>query len=1346
MLGHKMNKKAALGVILFLIGQLGFSQIKKAERYFAALQYEDAIPFYLKAMKKGQDSAVVMNLAESYRLLQDYSNAELYYKKAAELFPENAEIQLRYGQALKSNRKLDQAKEVFVVYASSRPGDVSGQNYVLSCDRVRSWAVQTPGYTVENEGGLNSKNSDFSPILFGNGVAFVSDRFRNNSDADDSEEGFLSVTFAEMNKDSTFKKAKSISNQINNQFHNGPICFSQDQSEAYFTRVGYNPKKGKDFVNKPQIFVSKREGNKWCKARSFQHNDENYVLSQPALSPDGSTLFFASNMEGTLGGLDIFYCKSDGEGWSAPINIGDKINTKDNEMFPTVTNNTLYFSSNGHIGVGGLDIFSSKLNNGNWGEVENLKAPINSPRDDFGLVFTNDKNGFFSSNREGGKGGDDIYRFERSTAVGLQTEISGVFLYSELNPAKNSLIQLFDDDGNMIKEIVTEEDGSFSFSGLESNKNYVFKIDDKDPKLSDSSQIFLTNKDGEKVVALSQPTMGEFRFRALEPEEISDLEVMIEEDIQLTFVNIFGQLYDALPGDYQEGMQVFLVADDGKIIYTTTADENGQFEFKNLLSSKDYKIKLSNDTSELTLIYTNEEGEKTGDALKVDKEHYVFVNQDFYVQKRSKLFAKVTIDLPSASSNNLGVFLLDDRGNVLATTTSDKAGNFSFNDLTENNRYKIRFEGDPEVKLVFINEEGDLLAQARKVDEKNFMFITKEISDPEVSSVFGKIYEELPGDYSGGMEVYLVDDEGEILYTAISDANGEFNFENLPADNNYAIKLKELDSDYKILLLDEVGDPKEVLKQTLNGDFQYEAPAPEDNSMFGKVYETLPGDYSEGMEVFLVNEDGKIMYTTNLDKEGNFNFENLPADQNFMLRIKETGTDLNMIVLNELGEVESKAKRTAEGDFEFDRAEDADKTGLFGNIFKEIPGDFSGGLEIFLVDDIGNIVYTTITDEDGNFNFENLPADHNYSIKLKDAEQDFSMVLLDAKGDLKPVGKTDNGYIVAKEEKRQLLGNVYQTLPGDFRAGMEVFLLDDDGQIVFVTKTDANGNFEFVNLPADKHFVIQVKDAPDDISMVVLNEDGEMQSSAKANIDGIFDPEPVQGENESIFGKAYQELPGDFTAGMEVYLVDDAGKIVYKTTTDENGDFVFENLPSDKHYAIQFNEEDTEMKVLFMDEQGEQIGSASADASGDFDYSFLEQKKEYISLLTANDAIIKIVEDPNYVMFTIHFGYDNSNVQSGDKGELDKLADLMKRNPHISVKISAFADSKGSEAYNLNLTQRRANQSKNYIVNKGISQERIEAIGYGEKKPIAPNTMPDGNDNPKGRAKNRRAEIQLLRL
>ena len=1243
-----MSKQVASGVILFFIVQLGFSQAKRAESYFASMQYEEAIPFYLKAIKKGQDSALVVHLAESYRLIHDYENAELFYKKAAELFPNNAEVQVKYGQALKSNSKLDQAKEVFVVYANRNPKDASGQNYLLSCDRVRSWAVFAPGYAIENEEMLNSTNSDFSPMPFGNGVAFVSDRFGNNSDATGQKGvGFLSVSFAEMKEDSTFKKAKSISSQINSEFHNGPICFSQDQSETYFTRVGYDRKKGKDFVNKPQIFVSKLEGGKWGKARSFEHNDPNYTLSQPALSVDGSTLFFASNMAGTLGGLDIFYCKRDGEGWSAPINIGDKINTKDNEMFPTATNNALYFSSNGHIGFGALDIFRAKLNNGNWGEVENLKAPINSPRDDFGLVFTDEKNGFFSSNRKGGKGGDDIYSFELTSTVSKKTEISGVFLYSELDPAKSSLIQLFDEDGDMIQETTTKEDGSFSFVGLEPDKNYEFRIDNKDSKLSDSSQIFLTNAEGEKIVALGQLATGEFHFRALEPEKISNLEVMTVEDIRLTFVDIFGQLYDVLPGDYHEGMEVFLVDDDGKIIYTTTANKNGNFEFKNLLSDQAYKIRLSNDTRGVTLIYTDEEGKKTGDALKVDEQHYIFLNQDIAVQK--------------------------------------------------------------------------------------------------TANIFGKIYQELPGDYSGGMEVYLVDDDGQIIYTATSDAKGEFNFENLPVDEHYAIKLKELDAEYKILMLDEVGEPQEVLKLTENGDFQYDSPNLEDKSMFGKVYEALPGDYSEGMEVYLVDEDGKIMYTTKLDKEGNFNFENLPPDQNFMVRIQEAGKDLNMIVLNERGEVESKAKQTPEGDFEYERPKDADRTGLFGNIFKELPGDFSGGLEVYLVDDRGNILYTTITDDDGNFNFENLPADHNYKIQLKDVEQEFSMVILNEEGELKPVDKADSGYFVAQEEKRTLLGNIYQTLPGDFKAGMEVYLLDDDGNVVYTAITDASGNFEFENLPADKHFAIQIKDAPDDINMVVLNEKGEMQTSAKANTDGVFNPEPAQPKNESIFGKAYQELPGDFTAGMEVYLFDDAGNIVYTTTTDQNGDFVFENLPSDKHYAIKFNEEDTQMKVLFTDEEGEEVGTATADASGGFEYAILEQKKEYISLLTANDAIIKIIEDPNYVMFTIYFDYDNFNVQGNSKAELDKLAELMIRNPHISIKISAYADSKGSDDYNLKLTQKRANQGKNYIINKGISLDRIEVAGYGEQRPIAPNMFPDGKDNPKGRAKNRRAEIQILR-
>ena len=1341
-----MSKKGAVGVILLLVVQFGFSQVKKADKYFASLQYEEAIPLYLKAMKKGQDSAVVVNLAESYRLIQDYQNAEVYYKRASQLFPKNASVQLKYGQMLKSNSKLNEAKEVFVVYANRNPTDASGQNYVLSCDRVRSWSVQTPGFEVENEEGLNSESSDFSPMPFGNGVAFVSDRFGDHSDAAGGEEaGFLSITFAEMNDDSTFKKAKPISSIINNEFHNGPICFNQDQSEAYFTRVDYNRKKGRDFVNKPQIYVSKLNGSKWGKPESFQHNDENYAFSQPALSPDGSILYFASDMKGTKGGLDIYYCKREGTSWSAPTNIGGNINTSGNEMFPTATENELYFSSNGQIGVGALDIFKSKIINGAWEKAENLKEPINSPKDDFGLVFTDEKNGFFSSNRDGGKGGDDIYRFSLTSKVGAETEISGIFLYSELDPAINSVIQLFDEDGNMIMETTTDAEGAFTFGGLESDKNYQFKVSSDDPKLTDFSQIFLTNEQGEKVVALAQPTMGEFHFRALEPEAIADLNPIIEEDIQLTFVDIFGQLYDNLPGDYQDGMEIFLVNDDGQVVYTTITDEKGRFAFPNQLSNQDYKIRLATDTADITVIFTDEKGDKTGSAQKIDEQHYIFLSKDIYVNTESKIFGQIFNELPEDYTNSIQVYLLDGDEAVVSVENSDEKGRFSFDNLEEHRHYKIRLENDPDLQIIFTDRQGDKLANARKIDDKHFIFLTKDLADPLTSSVFGKIYQELPGDYSGGMEVYLVNDDGEIVYTTVSDANGEFNFENLTADQHYAIKLKELDSEYKILMLDDVGDPVEVLKQTESGDFQYESVEADDNALFGKVYETLPGDYSAGMEVYLVDEDGKIVYTTNLDKDGNFNFENLPADQNFMVRLQQTGDDLNMIVLNNLGEVESKAKQTSEGDFEYERAQGSDKTGLFGNIFKELPGDFSGGLEVYLVDDEGNIVYTAITDEDGNFNFENLPADHNYKIKLKEVEEDFKMVVLDDSGELKEVVETDNGYILVKEPKKQLLGNVYQTLPGDYRAGVEVYLLDDDGNIVYRTKTDANGNFAFENLPADKHFVIQLKDAPDDINMVVLNDKGEMQASVKPDINGVFDPEPLQTENESIFGQAYQELPGDFSAGMEVYLVDDNGNIVYTTTTDENGDFVFENLPADKHYVIKFNEEDTQMKVLFMDDEGAQIGSATAEASGDFEYSYMSSKKEYISLLTANDAVIKIIDDPNFIMFTINFDYDNSQVQTEDGEELNKLMELMQRNPHISVKISAFADSKGSDSYNAQLTQRRANQAKTYLINKGISQDRVIAKGYGEENPIAPNTLPNGSDNPIGRAKNRRAEIQIIR-
>jgi outer membrane protein OmpA-like peptidoglycan-associated protein len=1234
------NKTIAL-VFIFacFFTQVMYGQLNKAHDLFNNTQYVDAIKLYEKALKKKEDTLAVLNIAEAYRRINETEKAEFYYKRATELYPSNTEIQLIYGQLLKTNNKHNQAKEVFIVYASKNPQDERGNKYILSCDKVKSWMVETPNFSVSNLEEINTSGSEFSAVPYENGIAFVTDRFMSHVDGIESgtQAPYLRISFAEM-IDSSYKKPKEFGGNFNNEYHNGPVSFNKAQNIAFLTRVEISKNnttvdaetgKKQKFVNKPQLFYTEKKGNKWDAPKSFEHNNPLYTYAHPTLTPDGKTLFFASDMKGGSGALDIYTSTFSGGKWSEPKNIGTNVNTKGSEAFPfAYSNDTLYFSSNGHEGYGGLDIYFSVLKDNVWQKPQHLRNNINSSKDDFGIAFIDAKNGFFSSNRDGGKGDDDIYQFVLVKEMGEKTKVQGIFLYSELEPASNKIINLVDDDGNIIMTTTTDEKGKFAFDNLTADQNYVFTIDEDDPNLNLNSKIYLTNDDGQKVLALNQPEPGMFKFRMLPEEKISALTPILAEDYQLTFKDIYGQLFDKLPGDFKASLEIQLVDEQGDIIYTTVSDDKGQFAFENVLDNQDYKIVLKPDTS---------------------------------------------------------------------------------------------------VGMIFTNAKGDKVSDAKRDASGKYTYMRKEVVVAQ--SLFGRVFQTLPGDISKPMEVYLVDDEGNIVYTAVTDKNGNFVFENLPPDQQYLFKLAADDGKVKMLMLDEQGEPLEMASKNDKGQYVYEKQKPV-TSLFGKVYETLPGDFSQRMEVYLVDEEGNVVYKTYTDEKGNFNFENLPPDHNYKLRLQNSEDDLSLVLLDEFGQPQSVANKNNSGDFSVGKQ--TKTNALLGNIYQTLPGDFSNGMEVYLVDDNGNIVYRTMTDSKGNFNFQNLPPDHNFKLKLKDAGDEFNMVILNDFGEQQKLKVSGNGNVdYEKPKKTALFGNLYQTLPGDFSEGMEVYLVDDDGNIVYKTKADKNGNFDFQNLPADKNYTIKLKDSQDDLNIVMLNEFGEMIA-----------PKP---KTNKISGQAFVELPGDFNNKMEVYLMDDNGNVVFKTFTDEKGNFNFDNLPPDKNYIIKFNDADGTMQLALLDENGNQQKQLKQTKDGKFEFAYLPPAKDYIPMLTLEDDVIKILADENFTVFNLYFDYDSYALLPNARKELDKLILIMKKNPHVAIKVKGHTDSKGAEEYNQKLSERRAGAVANYVTSKGIDKKRVNYVGLGEMFPIAPNDLPDGSDNPEGRKKNRRTEISFTR-
>lgn len=479
-------------LILALISETATAQIRKADKLFKSYSYALAIPYYLKAaQKKGskdRDKAII-RLADCYRLTNDQLNAKAWYARAVVL-PSSQDINwFYYGQALRCAQEYDLAKEAYKKYSELAPDDPRGKAYADFCNQIDKLNDIPAAFEIRNVKNINSNHSDFGPAFYDDGIVFTSDRRQNFVDDKRYEwtnfnyldlffsaPKYLDQYYQEMNE------PKSFSGKFNQTFHDGPATFARHDSLVYFSRteIGNEKRDSDNFRTlKLKIFWSENKGS-WSNPEPFFLNSSSYSVGHPALAPDGKTLYFVSDMPGGFGGTDIYRCDWQDNRWSDPVNLGEKVNTFGNEMFPNICGDKLYFASDGFPGFGGLDVFCSSYNNGAWSVPENLGAPINSSFDDFSFIIDKSgKTGFFASSRPGGAGSDDIYAFKKLpvkeskkkkaslTAEGegeeLQTtEISGLVKNKEtLQPMPGSTVFLLNTNTGKVKVLKTDMNGEY---------------------------------------------------------------------------------------------------------------------------------------------------------------------------------------------------------------------------------------------------------------------------------------------------------------------------------------------------------------------------------------------------------------------------------------------------------------------------------------------------------------------------------------------------------------------------------------------------------------------------------------------------------------------------------------------------------------------------------------------------------------------------------------------------------------------------------------------------------------------------------------------------------------------
>ena len=485
--------------LLLLVGCGAEKNMKKAEKFMAIGEYYDAASQYKQAYSKtppkerDRRGLIAGKMAVCYRKINSTPKAVAAYRNMVRYNKATVDDRLELGRQLLKNGDYKQAAEQFRVVLDSMPDNVLARNGLLSAQQAPAWKKQGSRYTVKRMDVFNSRRAEYSPMLSGDQfdqLYFTSTRNDATGDELSGITGTKNGDIFVSQKDDKGKwsKPEVVNGGLNTEADEGASCLSPDQREMYLTQCVTDP----SYPRYAQIVKSNRSDAAWGKASSVElTKDTLSCFAHPAVSPDGQWLYFVSDMPGGKGGLDIWRVRITSAGYGGVENLGEPINTPGNEMFPTFRpNGDLYFSSDGHPGMGGLDIFIAHPGKTGRYVLEHPGYPLNSQGDDFGMTFEGVKNrGFFSSNRNDGRGWDHIYSFVNPEIV---LSVKGWVYEQEGYELPAAQVYMIGSDGTNLK-LGVKSDGSFE-KELTPGVEYMFLATCKG---------FLNHKEELKVVPMN---------------------------------------------------------------------------------------------------------------------------------------------------------------------------------------------------------------------------------------------------------------------------------------------------------------------------------------------------------------------------------------------------------------------------------------------------------------------------------------------------------------------------------------------------------------------------------------------------------------------------------------------------------------------------------------------------------------------------------------------------------------------------------------------------------------------------------------------------------------------------
>jgi peptidoglycan-associated lipoprotein len=572
-----MKKNKIIILIYFLSAVLfaGCAELykQKADRNFDGYRYQKAVRFYNKSLDRRELAGTRQNLAQAYLKTNNTEAAEEEYKIIVNSHACRPEDRMNYARMLMSNQKYAEAENVLRAYLKDRPGDNIAGMMLGSCYSVNDRKIDTSLYTLKVV-SLPEMTNSFSPVLYKNGIVFTADKPEKVKSKLYPWTGasYLDLYYMEKDASGNWKEPEILKGDIAGKFHQGTATFNSTGNMVYFTSSNYKNKnrlaETTDKFSNLYIYSAKLVDGKWTDIEELPFNSEQYSVGHPSLAPDDKTLYFVSDMPGGFGGTDIYVSHLENGQWSQPQNLGPVVNTQGNEMFPYIAKDgILYFSSNAHNSMGGLDVFMTFYNGQGWQVPENLNYPLNSKGDDFGYVLTKDgKAGYVSSSRNSS---DKLYQFEKhDPTLTLQGLVTIKGKGSVIEGAKITLYNL---TTNTKEETFTDKNGHY-FIALKVQSDY---------KVLASKENFMSKS--EAVSTMGQKISKEY-YQDFQLEEIVLQKPIVLENIYYDF-----DKWNIRPDAAKELDKFVIVLKDNpriRIEMGSHTDCRGTYKYNMVLSDK----------------------------------------------------------------------------------------------------------------------------------------------------------------------------------------------------------------------------------------------------------------------------------------------------------------------------------------------------------------------------------------------------------------------------------------------------------------------------------------------------------------------------------------------------------------------------------------------------------------------------------------------------------------------------------------------------------------------------------------------------------------------------------------